>query len=74
MAIIVYGEKACGKTRNSEKIRKHFGKKAVMDYDDAISQRRPINNDTVYLTADSHWLTKTTTHRVVKFEDIKAKL
>lgn len=30
-AVVVYGPQGCGKTRNAERLRKHFGKRSVID-------------------------------------------
>lgn len=47
MGIIIYGPQGCGKTRNADKLAKHFGLSKIVDNYDG---KGSIDQDTLYLT------------------------
>jgi hypothetical protein len=49
-SVIVYGPKACGKTRNAELLRRHLGLEHVLD--DWYSHQRVPPFNTLVLTSD----------------------
>lgn len=76
MGCIVYGPPACGKTRNSEAIRKFVGAKEVID--DVWLFKKPIleriKNQNVVAFTNNPDVLRVKGVKVIHFDDIKHQI
>lgn len=67
-SVVVYGPQACGKTRNAQAIRRHFGLHAIVD--DAVSGRPVPKEGALILTNDRQLFDKLTGLRRYTFDAV----
>lgn len=65
-SVIIYGPQGCGKTRNAEKLMKHFGLSKSEDLDPPIKRKYRENHGGKIAQVDVLYLTNMTRDEMVK--------